>query len=186
MEGLPGHFAPEPEALSCHQDPSLHRTCCTSTVCCSPWCVCSPSGLVSSVEHSGLVGKDPLLPHILLEAPSWSLANMCPRACLVRLRVPLLTFPIHPPPSAGLVIHPPSHHCSPLCHQLSAWEPCSQSPPLAPRPPPGVHQVQSQHLPGLHPVGAWLCLVPAAGKSFTPGWASPPSHVPGQTSFPCL
>lgn len=28
-----------------------------------------------------------------------------------------------------------------------------------------MHQVQSQQLPGLYPVGAWLLVVPEAGKS---------------------
>lgn len=37
----------------CHQDPSLHRTCCGSVPRRSPWQLCCPSGLVSSAERSG-------------------------------------------------------------------------------------------------------------------------------------
>lgn len=32
-------------------------------------------------------------------------------------------------------------------------------------PPPGMHQVQGQHLPGMRGVRAWLRLVPEAGEN---------------------
>lgn len=56
----------------------------------------------------------------------------------------------------------------------SSGGPAHGAAPLAPSPLPGVHQVQGQHVSGLHPVGARVRLVPAAGKSLTPGWPALP------------
>ena len=81
---------------------------------------------------------------------------------------PLPLGPWFPPslPLPLLLHHPHSHPRSLegllLCGGLR--------PPaclLSPSPVPGVHQVQGQHLPGLHRVRARLRLVPEAGKSLT-------------------
>lgn len=122
MEGLLWHFAPESGVLSCHQDLSLHRTCCVSTHCCSPWRVCCPSGLVSSAEHSSL-GRI---------GPSLAPGRHTPLGLSCRPWVFLLTFPVQPPAACRLR-HPstPPLIAAPCAGWLSAWEPRSLSPSLS-------------------------------------------------------
>lgn len=121
VEGLHRHFAPESGVLSCHQDLSLHRTCCIRTHC-SPWRVCCPSGLVSSAEHSGLGRIGPSLapgrhmPLGLSRSPLGPPADLpCPA-----------THCVH----AWSSIHP-TPHCSPVCWLAVRVGARSQGPSLS-------------------------------------------------------
>lgn len=97
-----------------------------------------------------------------------------------------LPCPATPSVQASSSSHP-TPHCSPVCWlALRVGVPLTEPVSLIPSPLPGVYQVQGQHLPGLHPIGAWLCLVPAAGKSLTLVRPGPPSHLLGWTAFLCL
>lgn len=133
-----------------------------------------------------LLCRPPPFPRPPWGPPSWRPLPLGPRSPPSLLV--LSTTPFTPQSLEGLLSLWGS---ASACHRLR--------PPaclLSPSPVPGVHQVQSQHLPGLRRVRAWLRLVPEAGKGLTercppPRGASrlacpPPFPPPGLDLLLCL